>query len=453
MLQLTNRELGSAILIGAAIVAGVAIPGMRRSIGPSARAVLRAFFDWKLQVSLLAYLFYAALLVYFGWRLRLWHTVLLKDTLIIVLFVGIPMVFKATRVKDGGKLVRDVVRDVLGISALIVFYLNLESLPLWAEIPMQLFVLVVSVLGAVAQHNPDQRPIERLCNGLLAVTGISLLAFTSWRAVATWDSQTAAASAVSFVLSVALPLLLLPYVYVFAFITRCESILTMLPFMNDGKQAPLRVRLAGIWGLRFSTRLAAEFTGPWRGALARSLSAHDALGIMQRFRAAVEARDQAMETYHRRLQLQKGCSGTDADGLQLDRREFGATKRTLTRLQTWQMGWYQNQGERYRPHLVDLLTASDVEGLPEDHGIQLRVRKDGRAWRAWRRTPGGWWFGVGGTAEPLDQWQYDGASEPTTFPSPKSRGWVNTSKGRSSPEWAHDDDPPKWVKFPYYDEQ
>lgn len=169
---------------------------------------------------------------------------------------------------------------------------------------------------------------------------------------------------------------------------------------------------------------------------------------MREFRRAVKQRDRRLEAYNQRQLRMAGHDGADEHGLRLDRREFAATKRELTNLCFMQMGWYRNQGNRYRAELLDIMGDLSSKGLPTDHGIRLAVRRDGQAWRAWRQTPGGWYFGVGGTRELLHQWQYDGPNPPSGYPSPKSPGWINTTLDDNSPEWRQDDEPPNQVIEP-----
>ncbi|MGJ9412886.1 hypothetical protein ACHAAC_09270 [Aeromicrobium sp. CF4.19] len=442
MFELTNRELATVILFGVFVGVFSLVPNLRREVGPSLVSVLRSFFVWKIQVPLLIYFAYAAGLVYVAWQLNLWESWQLKDTLIVVFFVGLPLLFGASSVNEGKKLVGNVVRDAVGVSALIVFYVGFGSLSLWAELILQPIVGLLSLLAVVALHNPEHRPVGKLANGLLGFIGLWLFVYTTKTIISDWDGGAWSDAAKSLILSIWLPFALIPFVYAFAFIMHAETILTMLPFFNDRKRPKVRVRMAGVWGLRFSTRLASEFTGRWRGELAQSGGFRDALRVMTEFRAAVKQRDRDLHVYDENLAAMAGVLGVDDDGLQRDRREFYATKRELTNFYFMQMGWHRSRGEGYRPELLDLLGDMTKKGLPEDHGIQLVVRNDRQAWRAWRRTPAGWYFGVGGTANVEDQWQYDGSMPPNRFPSTKSPGWVNATSGSSSPEWAKNDEPP-----------
>jgi hypothetical protein len=81
------------------------------------------------------------------------------------------------------------------------------------------------------------------------------------------------------------------------------------------------------------------------------------------------------------------------------------------------MGWYHNQGHRYRPELLNIFEPDFArKGLPADHGIRLVVGKNGQSWYAWRRTITGWCFAIGAAKAPPDQWRYDGPEPPGGFP-------------------------------------
>ena len=60
--------------------------------------------------------------------------------------------------------------------------------------------------------------------------------------------------------------------------------------------------------------------------------------------------------------------------------------------------------------------------MPAEHGIVMKVRKDGKAWYAYRRTVTGWVFGTGARRPPTDEWFYDGPEPPQAYPR-AGRGW------------------------------
>ena len=77
-------------------------------------------------------------------------------------------------------------------------------------------------------------------------------------------------------------------------------------------------------------------------------------------------------------------------------------------------------------------TGTQQQGLPEPHGIVMKVCKDGQAWYAYRATPAGHIFGIAASEKP-PQWFLDGSRPPSGYPSKKS-GWTSSME-LERPEW------------------
>jgi hypothetical protein len=101
--------------------------------------------------------------------------------------------------------------------------------------------------------------------------------------------------------------------------------------------------------------------------------------------------------------------------------QFAATKDALGWLASCHIGWYQNEDRpnTYRDDLLNILNNFSHQGLPDPHGIVMKVRKDGQAWYAWRETPSGYVFGIGASEAPPSQWYWDGPQPPRGYPHKK----------------------------------
>jgi hypothetical protein len=203
-------------------------------------------------------------------------------------------------------------------------------------------------------------------------------------------------------------LALIPLVYYFAVAIHVDSAVSMLSFYNDRKTPPVRVRVALVLGLRFSARQAAAFVGQWRTRVARTSSFREATVVMRKFRKSLAEAQRAEKKRMARLERYAGVSGVDNKGRQLDRREFGATKKVLTKLFNMQMGWNRNRLGHFKDDMLEILGDTAKDGLPLPNGIHLRVRKDKQKWYAWRETAGGRVFAVGGIKNFVNEWQFDG---------------------------------------------
>lgn len=126
-----------------------------------------------------------------------------------------------------------------------------------------------------------------------------------------------------------------------------------------------------------------------------------------------------------------GQEGVDEEGQRLDRREFRATREALCRLETRQMGEFNEHGLHNAeltntPGFMDWVAGKD---LPGEHDIRFGMSPDGTTWWAWRVTPSGWVLGRGSQGRyPVFVW--DAPEEPQA--GPPGDGWVEPW---NAPNW------------------
>lgn len=237
--------------------------------------------------------------------------------------------------------------------------------------------------------------------------------------------------------SIYIPLLMLPFAYLFAFIAASESVLVSLKFLNQ--EMKNNVRLATFLGFRFSLRYAKCFHGQWRIDAAQSHNFQEVSALMQRYRRVVRQRAQANKDRERRIEQFTGVKGEGPHGRWLDRREFYETKEALKHIFNVQMAQFRNGGKGYLDDKLVLFQAGGFGELPDDPEIEILVREDRKAWCAWRRTVSGFYLGAGGTEDVEGIWRYASTEPPRTFPAADAQGWMDQRDGRESPDWAFSD--------------
>lgn len=433
--MLTNREVATLILLVALVVWALTKTDVRKSFG----GIVRAFFHRSIITVLLLYLMYSGLVGWLAFLAGAWNETLLKDTILVVLTVGFPMVFHATSTKDGRSLVRKTVRDVLGLSAILVFYLNLTSLSIVGELIVQVVASLAVMLSVVAKHQGRKSlVVARTVDGILVLTGSFLLVMTTVGLVGNWpDQRELAGIGFTFVLTIWLPLALLPFIYFLAFYAACESLFVALPFFNDRKKPHWKVRVAILLGFRCSVRYASNFTGYWRNDVTKATSYRAARRVMGDYRANVRAEAEIEQLASNRLRDNVGLDGTDEDGRRLDQREFVGTKKFLDQLAMFQMGQHRNTLHHYNPDLLAVMGRGGQFGLPDEHGVEMFVSPDKQRWSAWRRTVTGWVLGVGGSTDIDLEWRFEGAEPPSSFPSVKNSEWATKAELAKLPDWSN----------------
>ena len=432
-MDFSNREIATGILIVLGVVLLLVLPKTRPAFLKGVANVAKAAFQWKLLLLFGLYFAYAIMLVAFANTQGWWDASLLSVTILTILVTGFPIFMSANNFKTGSELVRKVVLEVIGVSALLIAYLNLGSLPIWGELILQLALFPLVVLAAFASATAGGKKVARFFEIVLGLIGIGLLITTT--AIVIHEAKTLdwIQEFKAFTISVWLPLALIPFVYVVALLMQIEMGLVRLKLHNNHERPPLRTRWAFVVGLRGSLRYASRFSGTWITGMSAQRNFRGGLRFMRTYREAVKARVAEQRSKDRLLRERSGQRGLDEHGLWLDRREFHETREILDDMWYTQAAIFRN-GKKYlnEPFLISSFRLKD---LPKEHGIETVLSKNARSWYAWRKTTGGYYFAVGGTKDVDAKWRYDGPKRPTDFPRDGLAGWVNTSLDEKSLEW------------------
>jgi hypothetical protein len=323
------------------------------------------------------------------------------------------------------------------LSTLFLFYLNLESLPLWGELIAQPVIFFLAAMTAVAQRVEKGKRVLGCFLIPLVLIGMGLLAWTTVQTLNKWAELVWPDLLAQLALSVWLPFAMFPYLYAVAFNAATEEILKRLQRVN--KNMPLRARLGVSAGLRGSVRWAKELTGRYNH-VARATTFRGALSEMRDFRHDVTRREQLEADRLADLETFSGEVGVDETGAQLDRREFDGTKRALQFVHTAQALRYERRGEAFWDDLTDMvIRPASKWGLPDQHGIVVQATNDKKKWRAWRRLPSGWVLGIGATGR-FGEYRYAGAEPPTTWPG-ASDEWTDSAIALGPADWHRNDGP------------
>jgi hypothetical protein len=412
---LNNRELAALLLVIAVLAAASLVPPIRSSV----RQLAGILFGPKLLPRLLLMLAYVGLLIWLGLTTGIWSWDLASET--VTWFVGSAFVLfmnQADASRQSGFFWR-VVLQALGITFVIDFFMNdLFVLSLPAELVLQVLVTFLVLLSFVAAQDPAHRPVKKLADAIVWLIILALTCFILIQVVRQWDQVTTRANLLELLLPVWLTLAFLPFIYVSSILIAYGSAFDRIDrAMDDSTHSSWRAKLALVSVLRARRVDASRFAGGWAKEGVAAPSFRGARRVAKEFKAWRRKSEAEREEAQDRLARNTGVQGTDADGRQLDRREFEETTKALRWLATSQMGWYRNHGGRYREDLLELLAPHFLaDGLPASHGIAMDVSNDGQAWFAWRRTVTGWCFAIGASGPPPDQWEFDGPDPPTGFP-------------------------------------
>lgn len=430
--MLTSRETASLILLGAVFLAIALVPTVRRQLGPAIGDLIRAGLLRPLLVVYMLVVLVTSASTALAWKIGIWDWSLAKDAVIITAAVVLPMTFRSFNFKSGRDLSLTLIRETIGLAALLAFYLDSTPLPLLGELIVQPIITFVAILRIVADANPTYAPTSRIYSGILVIIGMSLIVWstvTYFSGSLDWWGLSK-----SLLFSFWVPLSLLPFFYVFGFYALTDKIRAR--FRAIRRPFAPRLMLAFMVGTRLRMSLLTNFNGRYNN-VAEASGFRDGLRRMRDFRKDLERRNREEEARLSALTANVGHGGVDEDGLHLDRREFDVTKKRLDWVWTCQNGQWEQQGGRYWDHLTDSIVDAEKYGLPADHGFTVEVAETGQVWRAWRKTPGGAVLGVGGR-ERSSKFYFQGEAAPDGWP-PDSEEWVDAARSQWPPDWNKDD--------------
>lgn len=410
--MLNNREW--AILIWLAVLLVWLLLG-KKSRADLANAV-RTFCTPKILIPVSLLLGYVGLEVWLGAWLSLWRPELIKETTVWFLATGFALFLNLDKVTTERRYFRNRILAAFGIMVFLEFFTNLFVLNLVAELLLQPFLALLGMMTVVAAARREHRPAKRLAEGLLIAIALALLAFNVQQVVVNWDEIDQGLAIHQLALPMWMTVGILPFVYFMSLYSNYELAFKWIGFREQGDRwSRLRAKAALILELHLQTRLVHRFNIYWGRQAAEARSFRAARQVVKDFRERERAKALALVDAQENLKRYAGVDGEDEDGRRLDRREFKETTSALQRLATSHMGWYR--GSRYPADRLERLNNDFTrQGLPHEHGITMRVRDDGQAWYAWRRTVTGWVFAIGAAGPPPNQWEYDGPEPPSGFP-------------------------------------
>ena len=439
MIELDARQIATLVWAAVIILTLALWPRTRHAGWPALKNVFRTMATWKIIAPILIYFIYAATAIFVTQKLNIWHEYPATESLIIVFFVGLPMLFNANSQKSGEDLFRKTLRETIGLSAIIVFYIGLTPLGFIGELILQPSIGLLSLLSLLAGRDIKNKPAKLLFDTILAMIGLWLMLRTVDIIASSWNTNDINSALDELILSIILPLLILPAIYIFALIMRYEVVFMAYKILNNNKKMRAPIRLACFLGMNIQLGPLNNLGGIWLQKLNDSSSFRGAMVVISTLKQSYREQKRKERNRRRRLQKMRDVKGADENGLQIDRREFYESKEDLENLLYAQVGQFRNNNRRYNPGLPIQLGLSK---LPTEHGITMKVRKDRKAWYAWRQMPNSYYFGVGGSSAVDDMWFYDGTVVPS-YPTSKSIGWHNKNTSSLSREWAHEDWPPR----------
>ena len=374
-------------------------------------------------------------------KLGIWDKSLIKDTIILVIFSGIPtLVARPLNANNSTELVKNILKATLGISAIAATYVNVTTF----SYPMELLLQIVGTI-VVTGIEVGKRPPERIRAvkflsviqvglGTLLATSVAIYIIKDIKSIEMAQQLRLA------IFSAYLPITLIPFSYALAFIAAAETKLKLLSIHN--RNISNSTKFAILLGFHWNLKNVREFYGQQLLDAAHAANSRELSNVMQRHREVVKRNGRLNRQRNKRLKQLAGVPGRDQRGAWIDRREFHETKSALTSIYCTELGLRRNRPEhQYCNDTSIIFYQLTIDTLPTPHGIHLEVRDDLQAWYAWRQTIGGCYLAIGGSSRIEARWHYSGKTAPTSFPCDNIPEWIDSERDTDNVDWSTDDGP------------
>ncbi len=425
---LNAREWAGLSLVAVLLLYSLSSAAVRRSLASAART----FFGRKVWPVFAIYFTWIAVAVYAASQLGIWNQALLPATVLWCVTAGFAVVFRFEKVEKPHFMRRGII-SLLTVTILVEAFVNLYVFPYWGELLLQSALFGAVFTSTYGTFHPDFVGYKPGADKFLGFVGGGLLLFNGFMLIRFWSEIDWSQYSAELLLPIWLGLAGLPLVYVIGLYAQYETRMIHLGFANRNEPVHWHHRLALYLVLNIQAHKVSQFKAPYLYHLKTSTGLRDAITVVRHFERQLRKEQNQERQGQQNLVRFSGVNGEDDGGGRLDRREFEPTRGALERIATCMPGWYDGNGGRF----LDILHSKlfdEFDGLPMPSGIRLEVSPDGQAWRAWRRTPGNWIFGIGGQAGDVIGTYYEGAEPPTGYPG-ESEQWFDAMVMWESPNW------------------
>lgn len=226
-----NREKATACWM----VVFVVFAMTHREIRKSLLSLLKAFFHKKILLLVGVLIGYVTASIWVLYKINLWDTFLVKDTIYWFLGTALVLTFTANKIKDGGYF-KELMIDSLKLTVLMEFIINFYVFSFWLE--LLFFPILIFVVGmhTVAKSDDKYAPARKVLDIVLAVFGLCLTAYVIYRIIGTWPALLTLDNLRTLLLPICLTFTYLPFLYFLALFFVYEELFTRIDiFFKDGR--------------------------------------------------------------------------------------------------------------------------------------------------------------------------------------------------------------------------
>jgi len=198
--------------------------------------VVKAFFTFRiLLVNFLAIL-YSSFIIYLLYRLHLWDSSLLKDSMYWFMGSGVLVLFSLTKANKEKDFFKNILWDNLKLVLVLEFVVNLHQFGLITELLLLPIILFLTMIQVVAGREEQSQKVKSIIDWVLVVLGFTMLGISLQRIFADFSGFATIPNLESFLLPIILSISFIPFAYCVALFMNLELLFIRLGIFLTNKK-------------------------------------------------------------------------------------------------------------------------------------------------------------------------------------------------------------------------
>ena len=233
----TTREWASITLI----ILFVLLSAKAKSVRGSILRVVKAFFQWKILLSIICAQIYMFLFAYTLYKYGLWNTTILRETIFFLFYTSIALILKYNNNDDRITSIKGIVEDTVKATLIIEFYLNIHTFSYGVELIIQFLLTLLYVMGAYIKR--DTKDLEKTYSCIQALfygLSISLLVYSIYMSIGEWKENFTSQTVISLLFPIVATIAYWPFLYIFSVIKAYEEWFVRMSFVSNKEEYGFR---------------------------------------------------------------------------------------------------------------------------------------------------------------------------------------------------------------------
>lgn len=214
-----NRELAIGIWGILALAVALLIKSFRELL----KTTFAILLSKKFIVFYAVFISFLLSVLYLLHKIGAWNIGLLKDTILWVMFVELPIFAKAIESGKNSHFFRTLIKENIAVAVIIEFYLNFWTFDFWAELIIVPAAVVLSIMYSKTSNDKKEIRMKKLFDNLFVVAGLGIIGHAVYNTVVYSEELFNVDTIRSLLLPMILFIFNLPVVYSLALYCRYED--------------------------------------------------------------------------------------------------------------------------------------------------------------------------------------------------------------------------------------